>query len=240
MNDASSDTIRNCTLKGAEANIFGGVVSIYNSYLNTGNDNNAIIGCDIGKSGNNKPYFCIYSKGTFGKENDGIFIDHCTIHDFQSYGIILIQAGDNYTTTSNKIYQPDTSAGENLGIHIYGGSGHTISYNIIGGNDVNSGGYWVMRDGGAYFWGIYLFSSSGDKPIHIEGNVIKRIYMYDVDGGSLYGIVTRTLTTTYINYNDIGEYANMYSIISLANSPVKVSPPMHLTEILLCIYKITM
>ncbi|MDZ4758338.1 MAG: GEVED domain-containing protein [Bacteroidota bacterium] len=221
MNDATSDTIRNCKLKGAVANILGGVVSIYNTYLNTGNDNNAIVGCDIGSSGNNKPYFGIYSGGTVGKANDGIFVDNCKIHDFQAYALYFVNGGNNCTITSNKIYQPDTTAGSNYAVNINGGTGHTVSYNIIGGNDSANSGYWVMKDGGAYFCGINIFSQVGSKPIKIEGNIIKRVSIYDIDGGGFCGVAIRNISTTYVTSNDIGEYANIFSIQSIANTPVR-------------------
>src|SRR5262249_13614056 len=80
--DASSDTVRNCTLKGATVGPASGTIAL-SSGTTTGNTNDTITGNTITSSGANLPVNAIYSAGTSTSvANTGIAITNNNIQDY--------------------------------------------------------------------------------------------------------------------------------------------------------------
>ncbi len=142
INDASTNTIQNCTLQGSSS-IAANAVLFFNTGLTTGNDGNTVFNCNITGVGANLPVNGIYSAGTSTAiDNSGNIVNQNNIYDFfsptsASQGINITSNGNSgWTITNNRLYQTAnrifTAATTHSGISIGIGSGYTITGNTIG------------------------------------------------------------------------------------------------------------
>ncbi|MFH0867466.1 MAG: T9SS type A sorting domain-containing protein [Bacteroidota bacterium] len=180
IDDASSNTIKYCNVKGVAtaAASTNGVIWFSTTTGVTGNDNNTIDNCDINASG-----VCqvgISSTGTASpKENSGNIIQNCSIRDFYSatlankWGILLNAGNTSWTIQGNSIFQTAARDYGMNGIWIISGNGYEINNNFIGGNAANCAGTWTMT--GAFpntVLGI-LVAVGNTSVTNIQGNTIK-------------------------------------------------------------------
>lgn len=195
LNDACNNKIQDCFIKGSStgdnSNVtYASVVWFYTG-TSTGNDNDTIIGCDIGPSGANLPYMAVRGYGTSGKENDGIVIENNTIHDFfcttSTTGTEGIYAGlynNAWTIKSNKFYQSASrvftgTSYEYRAIYITNttlpGGDYTVSDNIIGYANSASAGTTTISGSSNMIRGIYIKTNAAASASAISNNTIASI-----------------------------------------------------------------
>ena len=143
INDASSNTVTHCTIKGAGTDAAAGTI-FFSTGTTTGNIGNAITNNvnTITSSGANFPVNAIYSAGTSAAIFNSGTISGNNIQDYfsatlASAGINLSATGNsNWSITNNRLFQTATRIGTtgntHNGIFVGTGEGYTISGNIIG------------------------------------------------------------------------------------------------------------
>ncbi len=206
INDASNNTITNCTLTSASLvapNSEGGVISFHTG-TTTGNDDNTISNCNISSVSPSVPIVkCIYLGGSSsthpGTANSGNIITGNNIFNYFSgtsfsFGVELPNNGYvNTTISSNKFYQTQSrqftsgTAQSHFAIRVT--NTNTFGIQITG----NTIGY-AASDG----TGVYTLTSStaiahNFVPIQlnvgttaassIQGNTIAGIYLFSNNGG---------------------------------------------------------
>ncbi len=135
MNEATSDTLTNCTLKGSSsATIYGGTITIYTSSATNGNNNNIISNNSFNKSGSTEPKIAILIYGTTGKPNSTNSVSDNTITGFSEAGI-KVYGNANGNTYSGNIITHNTATTQINGVSVYESAGtssnETISKNKI-------------------------------------------------------------------------------------------------------------
>ncbi|MCK9204225.1 MAG: right-handed parallel beta-helix repeat-containing protein, partial [Bacteroidales bacterium] len=187
-NDACSNTIKYCTIKGNSGVGYPtGVILFSGSTGTTGNDENAIDNNSITNAADaSRPGYAIFSSGTSAKNNSGNTITNNCIYNilqksYSSSCIYLYGNSDNWTISGNSFYETASFATTANSmdysiISINSGSGYTISSNYIGGSGAGCSGAWTKTgDFSNDFIGIYISSSSAITACEIQGNTIKNI-----------------------------------------------------------------
>ena len=192
QNDAKSNTITYCILKGSSPSSSGAVLLISDPTTD-GNDMNTISYNDITLARTSSPDNFIYVKGATGKLNDNIIIDHNNIVGFftgeTAYGINFSTNNTDFTITNNSIYEPNeiipTNSNKFYGINISSVTAENIniSNNYIGGSTPMCGG--LLKKSSAFsneFNGIFLtLSTSSSNANVIDNNFIKNIEWKNTD-----------------------------------------------------------
>ena len=160
INDASSNTVKFCKIKGSSISA-SGILFFSTTTATTGNDNNTIENNDITSAyDNNRPLYAIYSNGTFAKTNNNISIDNNNIFDIISKssnwtGIYLGSNTTGCSITNNSFYETNTlvptssSNCQFINIDNASGTDFTISGNFMGGSAPNCGGAPLTRTAAA-------------------------------------------------------------------------------------------
>ena len=199
-NDASSNTIKYCTIKGSTTALQAGILFFSTTTVTTGNDGNIIDNNNITNATDaNRPVNAIYSKGTSYKENSGNTISNNNIYDFlnrgiNSYGINLQLYTTAWTISDNSFYEiasfvPTKDVAYKV-INILNTSGinFTVSNNYIGGNSSLCGGTWTKTNAfNSVFYGIYLEVGSNTAS-NVMGNTIKNFTYGNPEKVDWYGI----------------------------------------------------
>jgi trimeric autotransporter adhesin len=214
--DATNNTIQNCTVEGSASSINNAVI-FFSGGTTTGNDTNTITGCTIKGAGSNLPLCGILSLGTSAAlDNAGMVISNNNITDFfsagaQSFGLYLNNTNANsssgWTVTNNKFYQTGarlyTTANTHSAILIGGGSGYTLTDNVIGfANSSGTGTYTMVGNSVALsgtfpsawnntgtanstrFIGMNLAFAAGGAVSSIQNNTIAGFALYTNSGAS--------------------------------------------------------
>ena len=149
INDASSNTVKYCMLKGSSTDAAAGIVFFSATTATTGNDNNTIDHNDITNASNTaRPLNAVYALGTSTKSNSGNTISNNNFYDFlskttASNGINISSNNSAFTISGNSFYETAsfTASGAEVAynvilINAVTGSGNTftVSGNYIGGN----------------------------------------------------------------------------------------------------------
>ncbi|MEI7983049.1 MAG: hypothetical protein WCI71_15465, partial [Bacteroidota bacterium] len=157
INDASTNTVKYCTIKGSSAATTGGILLFGTTTVTIGNDGNIIDNNNITNSADeNRPVNAVFSYGTVAKENSGNTLSNNNIYDFLSRnsgssGIRLDNYSTAWTISGNSFYEtasfvPAISSPSYMVIHIANtGIGFNISGNYIGGSSAACGGTWVKN-----------------------------------------------------------------------------------------------
>ena len=181
INDASTNTVKYCTIKGSETYGSSGII-LFSTGTTLGNNSNTIDHNDITCAVDaNRPVCTIYSRGlSAGVLNSSNSITNNNIYNFlnsgiASYGIILSSNTSATSISENSFYEtasfvPTQSVGYGV-IYTNGASGGTISNNKIGGSTANCGGTaWTKTNANNNFFnGIYL---NGSGTVSVQGNTI--------------------------------------------------------------------
>ena len=197
INDASGNTISNCTIKGSSNQTNAAVIffSSADPTLLQGNDNNTISNCIIRESNSGDPAFGINSFGTPAAvpRNSNNTISNNQLLNIYSPTTALTAAiqltnggNSDWTITGNSIYWTTTktstlaAADYFYGIRITGGSGsnYNISNNFIGGMAANCGGSAMAITNNTFgnkICGIYLNIATTGTASSIQGNTIANI-----------------------------------------------------------------
>ncbi len=155
INDASNNTVKNCTIAGSSAVATTGTI-FFSTGTTTGNQNNTIQNNTITfVTGPSFPTNAIYSAGTSAAIFNSGTITGNNIQDYFSAtlataGVNLSATGNSaWTITNNKLFQTATriytTANTHRGIFVGTGSGYTISGNVIGFADANGNGTTNME-----------------------------------------------------------------------------------------------
>ena len=203
INDASTNTVRYCYLKGSQTNWFsspGGIVLFASSTGTTGNDGNTIEYNKITNTGGYRPVCAVTSLGTSGKENSGNIISQNQFYDLMYLGsnipvsINIYSNSTQFTISSNSFYETAPVAFGNESevdcIFISNtGTGYTISNNSIGGSASNCSGTLTKTNATRpnTFHGIYL-NLTGGGTADVYGNQIGGISWSNTGTGYFYGI----------------------------------------------------
>ncbi|MCX6156947.1 MAG: T9SS type A sorting domain-containing protein [Ignavibacteriae bacterium] len=111
INDATGNTVKNCTITGSSLNPTGGIIFFSTTTGTTGNSSNTINNNNITNAADaNRPLNAIYSLGTIAKTNSGNTISNNNIYDFlnkgtASNGIQLAAYNTGWSITSNSFYE---------------------------------------------------------------------------------------------------------------------------------------
>lgn len=182
INDASSNTITNCTIEGSETSVSSGVIFLSNTTNTTGNDNNTVSNCLIFNDASGNPFNLVYSGGTASKSNSGCSIINCGLSNYTRNGIFLDLNSDSWTISGNSFYNTAASStitSSNTAVNIASTANltsATINSNYIGGRSASCGGsaYTLTTSTmGATLRGISVASSGGN--VTINSNVIQNI-----------------------------------------------------------------
>jgi hypothetical protein len=190
-NDATSNTIKNTTLKGAAVSINTGVL-VFGTGLASGNDNNNILNNNIDCNG--LAAVGIYSSGSNSNayiKNSNNNITNCWIHDFfnatltNAVGVYLPTGNTDWTLSGNSLYQsvPRTLAANTVfyGMFVSGAIAsdkHTITGNFFGGSAPgasNSSGNMQLAGAAGFtpgMFGFYVQTSAGTL---VSNNTVRNI-----------------------------------------------------------------
>ncbi|MEI6141169.1 MAG: T9SS type A sorting domain-containing protein [Mariniphaga sp.] len=245
INDASNNTIQNCTLKGAESVLNSpttgsGIVLFSTTTGSTGNDGNTIDHNNITNANASRPINAIYSLGTAAKENSGNTISNNNIYDFlspfsASCGINLGNYNTAWTISGNSFYEtasynPRASV-EYRVINIENTSGinFAVSNNFIGGSAERCGANsnvtsWTKTKGSSpyyenKFYAIYLSVGTGTAS-NIQGNTIKNFSYTNSSSANWTGIQANSgdINIGTTTGNTIGEPTESGSILFTAGA----------------------
>jgi hypothetical protein len=199
INDASSNTVRNCVVEGAGTSVAFGVIGFSTGSV-TGNDNNLVTGCQVRdlSTAAGVPNILIGSQGSSASvANSGNTISNNELFNFNIYGIYITPTGnDSWTLSGNNIYEVNSANGSNpFGIDIEGGGTNAVTGNFIHGLVTN-----VAVSQGIYF--------SGASTTIIARN---RITAFNVNAATttVYGILAQ---------------GSAGSVLSVVNNEITLSP----------------
>ncbi|MGH7741890.1 MAG: beta strand repeat-containing protein, partial [Candidatus Eiseniibacteriota bacterium] len=188
VNDATGNTVQNCSLQGSSTAATTGTV-VFSTGASSGNDSNLLTGCDIGPAGTNLPFVAVYSLGSTGSValyNSSVTLSNNRIHDFFSaatsaYGVELLAGNTDWTISGNSFFQSasrvPTAAGTVYGVSVSNtanGNNFNLTGNFIGGSAASAGGSpWTWNSPAvAYaFTGLYVNATTAS----IQGNTIANL-----------------------------------------------------------------
>lgn len=232
-NDAVSNTIRYCIIKGSETNTTTGVLFFSTSTLSTGNDNNTITINDItAASDANRPINAVYSEGSPNRENSNNTLSNNNVYNFfsrstTSNGFNLSAYSTAFIISNNSFYETASfvpTANVNyivININNLAGSGFQLLNNYIGGSsELCAGAAWTKTNAmNNAFTGIYT-SVGIDAPTLIQGNKISNLVWNNNTSGNWIGIMAQAgdlnIGTTLAN--TIGESTGTSSIVYSLNT----------------------
>ena len=213
INDASSNTVKYCTLKGSSRNASsGGIIFFSTSTGTTGNDDNTITNNDITCAADaNRPCNALYALGTPGKINNNNTISNNNFYNFlnrsiASQGINISNYNSAFTISGNSFYETATftaTAAVNYNIILISSTsadGCTVSDNYIGGSAAFCAGTaWTKTAQNNAFTSISLYNVSGAN--NIQGNTIQNFNWTnagtsDFTGISIAGTTQANIGTT--------------------------------------------
>jgi hypothetical protein len=210
INDATSNTVRYCNLKGAHTTSYSGIVFFSNTTgtsAGSGNNSNTIDNNNItGLTDLLRPYTAVFSSGQAGYPNLNNIISNNRIFDIfnrtvvSPYGIYLYNNSTAFSITGNSIFETatfvPTTASTIYPIIINYASGNagdnfTVSGNFIGGTAEGCSGSAFTKSGAqnTSFYGIKI-NAGTTNPSSIQGNVIRNISWTNSGNSAWYGIQT--------------------------------------------------
>ena len=197
INDAQSNTVRNCIVLGASsANTTGTILFGGSAVSPGGNNNNLIRNCLIASNASGFPTVGITSIGAAAADqvNRNNTIDSCRIADFFNAGVINygIQIGSGngtWTITKNKLYQTNartfTTANTHRGIAITSGSAHIIRGNRIGFADADGNGTYTMSSTiASRFTGLEISAVASTDTVYVDDNTVAGISLSTSSGAT--------------------------------------------------------
>ena len=205
VNDATSNTITNCSVNGASTmttTTNGGTIffSTAASSTGTGNDNNTISFSNIGPSAGNSPAKAIYGNGSttiVGNYNSNVTITNCNIFDYfvqgTSNGIYVSGGNTDWTISNNRFYQTGvrttTATSVSTAVQIASataGNNFLISNNTFGfANSSGTGFSSFTSSGGTVAYRALVISTAlTGLPCVITGNIISGISISTSGSGS--------------------------------------------------------
>jgi hypothetical protein len=205
INDATNNTVKFCTLRGASTATTGGIVLFHTGEI-SGNDNNSIEFNDITCANDvDRPVNAIYSIGTSESiANNNININGNNIFNFfnrslNSFGINLNEYNSDCTVSDNSFYETDkfvpTGNGALTFIYINSitGNNFSVNNNYLGGQLPNCGGNaWTKSTEGQNTFNGILLNVGSLSESNIQGNTIKNFSWADGNGTSNVTVINIT------------------------------------------------
>ena len=229
INDASSNTVKYCTLKGSSTDAAAGIVFFSTTTGSTGNDNNTIDNNDITCAADaSRPLNAIYALGATAN-NDANTISNNKIYNFlskgtSSNGIRISSYNSGYTISGNSFYE--TASFAVIAAVTYkviaisaatgGGNGFTVSGNYIGGNAALAAGTAWTKTGSNGAMSVISVATATGTANSIQGNTIKNISWTNTAGIDFYAIELSGATVANIGTvtgNTIGATTGTGSIV---------------------------
>ncbi len=225
INDASSNIVRNCVIKGSSLASAGGIIYFGTTTGTTGNDGNRIENNNITNDAAGRPLNAVYSAGTSGAENSGNQILNNDFYDFLnsgtiSTGITLSAFTTGWTISGNSFYEK-TSFSATAGVEYRiinidnsSGAGFTVSGNYIGGKASQCGSTaWTKTSYDTPFYGLYIYVGSA-SPTSIQNNTIKKLTWTNTGPAAFTGIYLKagTINIGDVTGNTIGSSSGSESI----------------------------
>ena len=193
INDASNNTVKYCSIKGASTSTGTGTIN-FSTGVTNGNDNNTIDHCNVcGVSSTTTPVNCINAVGsttTTAIYNDNCVISNCNIYDY--YSTTLAVRGTNigvgnsgWTVTGNSFYQTVSRTSFNAVVQFLAFTptgntvGFTVTNNYFGGTQAQCAGTPYTFTGGGTSGELrsVIFSTNNTAGLYntFQGNVFKNI-----------------------------------------------------------------
>lgn len=191
-NDATTNTIKYCTLKGAATQLtvlnppVSGIIHIGTAVNGNGNDDNVISNNNITNSGT-RLQCAIFASGTntIGKENSGVIIRENNIYDIlrdttiTGSCIYVVSGNTDLQITANSFYEttnwnPRSTTYYAINIDNSSGNNFNVSNNFIGGSLPSCGGAAWTKNSNTYydnFMCIYM-NVGTTTASNIQGNTI--------------------------------------------------------------------
>lgn len=199
INNAQSDTLRYCVVRGASTATTGGVVYFATSTAGSGNNNNVLFSNQITSVDSNLPQQMIYSEGTASRDNSGNIIESNSIFNFlrtgvESHGIHIAGNSTAFSILNNSFYQTSpfipTASVVHRVIHINNssGNGFVVSGNHIGGNSPNSAGTWTKSNAHNNEFYAISVNAGTSTASSIQGNVIRNFSYANSGAANWFGI----------------------------------------------------
>ncbi len=194
VNDATKNTVTNCTITGSGTVTGSGVIVLSTGYV-TGNNKNTFSNNDISASGSNLPITGIYSLGTSTTvDNDSNTVTGNNIYNFfsassVSNGMNINTGNSHWTISNNKFYQTAsrtyTTGNTHNGIVITSGSGYIITGNTIGyATSGGTGTYTMTGTIATRFIGINLSVGTTTAVTSLQGNTVTAISLATSSGAA--------------------------------------------------------
>src|SRR5262245_21534333 len=186
LGDASSDTVRNCTVKGSGTGAASGTI-VFGTGVATGNVNHTITANMITSSGAGLPTNAIYSAGTSASiANTGISITNNGIQDFfnaaaASNGILVASNSAAWTITGNKFFQTATRTATTAATHraiqivTASGGGYTVGNNTIGYASASATGTTTYAGAVASLYRAIEMTVAASPVSEVQGNTVTAI-----------------------------------------------------------------
>jgi hypothetical protein len=228
-NDAKSNTVKYCNIKGSETSATYGVIFFSTALAATGvgNDGNIIEYNNITSDGAGRPINAVFSSGTSGRTNSGCIIRNNNIYNFlkhgtASNGIFLSTYTTDFEISGNSFYETASFA-PSASVDYYvirinnssTGNNFTVSGNYIGGQSETCGGSaWTKTNAGNNtFYGIYL-SAGVTTASNVQGNTIKNVSWSNSGAASWFGIYINsgTVNVGTTTPNNVGDATTTGSI----------------------------
>ncbi|MEI6751657.1 MAG: hypothetical protein WCK78_00680 [Paludibacter sp.] len=226
VNDASSNTVKYCNIKGSETVATSGIV-FFSTAATTGNNNNTIDNNNITSSTDaNRPLNAVFSIGTASFENNNITISNNSIYNVlsrstASYGINLAANTIGSTVSNNSIYETatfiPTASVAYTGIYINNATGNnfTVTGNYIGGQSALCGGSAWTKTNAANSTFIAINLNGGTTTAsNIQGNTIQN-FAWSNSGSTTWTGITVTAGNVNVgttSANTIGSNSGTGSI----------------------------
>lgn len=231
VNDASGNTITNCSVLGASSSISFGTI-FFSTGTATGNDNNIVSNCIISNSGANFPVNGICSIGTTSFENSGNSITDNQISNYFNAGLLTvgILVGSNNTAwsiTNNRLFQTATrtftTANTHRGIQVLSGSGYTINNNTIGYATSGGTGYYSLAGTIATRFIAIELGVGTAATSNVNSNIIDKIKVVTSSGAATtYGVLCGiSVTSGNVNIGRTG--GNTIGAFDIDSSLIVVS-----------------
>ncbi|MFZ4398836.1 MAG: gliding motility-associated C-terminal domain-containing protein [Bacteroidales bacterium] len=194
INDASNNTITNCTILGANTAATTAIAGtiLFSAGTTTGNDKNTISNNNIADAAAT-PSMAITSSGLSNTvSNDSISITANNISNWYSTSganaINVLANSSAWFINSNKFYQTAVRSGltsanylKCISINTASGSGYTVNNNIIGFS--SSAGTGMFSNNGGRFTGIDMTVAA--TPVsNINGNIMNNINFTTASGAN--------------------------------------------------------
>ncbi len=229
INSAENNTVKYCTLKGAETSTASGLILFSTATGGNGNDGNTIDNNNITKDAAGRPINAIFSLGSTGFENSGNIISNNNIYDFlnngpvgvTSHGVYLFSNNIAWTITGNNLYEtssfaPVADVEYDVILINSSGTGFVISNNYIGGSAVACGGSaWTKTNAkNNTFYAIYLNVGTAAAS-SIQNNIIRNFVWNNSAAADWTGINIQagTLNIGTTTANTIGSASGTGSIV---------------------------